>query len=160
MRALASHRCGLGLNLGDCAIPRLVLCSPQREYFPIPIRWAILNQERVCRGCTTTKSVCLLVYLFNLYFLPFGFSFDPYVRSTFVPPSTYLLGGYSKLPWIVGAFHSPKICVKFWKFPVSLSGTVHTGCTDVTETTERLIRAKYNTRAKIKQKSPEKRPTH
>ena len=49
--------------------------------------------------------------------------------------------------------------LKFWKFHVPLSGTVHTGCTDVTETTEGLIPAKYNTRAKIKQKSPEKRLT-
>ena len=124
MRALPSHRCGLGLNIWDYAIPRLVLCSSQRKYFPIPIRWAISNQERVCRGCTTTKSVCLLVYLFNPYFLPSGPSFHPYVRSTFVPPSTYSLRGYSMLPWIVGAFHSPKICLKFWKFHVTVSGTV------------------------------------
>ena len=71
-----------------------------------------------------TKSVCLLVYLFNPYFLPSGPSFHPYVRSTFVPPSTYSLRGYSMLPWIVGAFHSPKICLKFWTFHVTVSGTV------------------------------------
>ena len=93
--------------------------SPER-IFPNSNSLGISNQERVCRGCTTTKSVCLLVYLFNPYFLPSCPSFHPYVRSTFVPPSTYLLRGYSMLPWIVGAFHSPKICLKLGKFHVTL----------------------------------------
>ena len=112
MRALASHWCGLGFNIWDYAVPRLVLCSPQGKYFPIPIGWAISNQEPVCRACTTIKSLFVCLFISSLF--PSFCSFHPYLSLTFVPPSTYLLGGYSMLPWIVGAFHSPKIPV--WNF--------------------------------------------
>ena len=161
IRAPASCRFGLGLNLWDYAIPRLVWCSPQREYFPIPIPSGISNQEPVCRGCTTTKSlfVCLFIYLILISFLlslllslrPFAlpFSMHLFARRLF-----HAAIDRGRFPFTKNSG------LKFWKFHVLLSGTVHTGCTDVTETTERLIRAKYNTRAKIKQKSPEKRPTH
>ena len=90
IRAPASCRFGLGLNLWDYAIPRLVWCSPQREYFPIPIPSGISNQEPVCRGCTTTKSlfVCLFIYLFNPYFLP---SVPPFVLTSVRPSFLHAL---------------------------------------------------------------------
>ena len=155
MRALASHWCGLGFNIWDYAVPRLVLCSPQGKYFPIPIGWAISNQEPVCRGCTTTKS--LFVYFILISFLLLLSSLRPFdLRSIIHLFARWLFHAAMDR----GRFPFTKNSgLKFWKFHVPLGGTVHTGCIDVTETTEGLIRAKYNTRAKIKQKSPEKRLT-
>ena len=159
MRALASHWCGLGFNIWDYAVPRLVLCSPQGKYFPIPIGWAISNQEPVCRGCTTTKSlfVCLFIYFILISFLLLLSSLRPFdLRSTIHLFARWLFHAAMDR----GRFPFTKNSgLKFWKFHVPLGGTVHSGCIDVTETTEGLIRAKYNTRAKIKQKSPEKRLT-
>ena len=152
-RALASHRCGLGLNIWDYAIPRLVLCSPQREYFPIPIRWVISSQNPYVVDALP-QNLCLFVYFILISFLLLLSSLHPFdLRSTihlFARKLFHAAMDGGRFPFTKNSG------LKFWKFHVPLSGTVHTGCTDVTETTECLIRAKHNTRAKIKQKSPEK----
>ena len=135
------------------AIPRLVLCSPQREYFPIPIRWAISSQNPYVVDALP-QNLCLFVYFILISFLLLLSSLHPFdLRSTihlFARKLFHAAMDGGRFPFTKNSG------LKFWKFHVPLSGTVHTGCTDVTETTECLIRAKHNTRAKIKQKSPEK----
>ena len=102
--------------------------------------------------------VCLFVYFILISFLLLLSSLHPFdLRSTihlFARKLFHAAMDGGRFPFTKNSG------LKFWKFHVPLSGTVHTGCTDMTETTEGLIRAKYNTRAKIKQKSPEKRLTH
>ena len=103
-------------------------------------------------------NLCLFVYFILISFLLLLSSLRPFdLRSTihlFARRLFHAAMDRGRFPFTKNSG------LKFWKFHVPLSGTVHTGCTDMTETTEGLIRAKYNTRAKIKQKSPEKRLTH